>query len=647
MVPGLVNAGTPSVGTPSGRFPGAATRDVAQLLARAAAYADEHGETMSSRARRRLGDRLAQRLEHGLELLVEAARDPGALLEQIELGTADPQLEWAACVVAGTTDPDDVAFRHLLERQQASRIRRRQLAPLPTERWRRMQRDGRLSHEQTESVQRLVQRARSFDSVVGDAYRRLLDDCYQLAAAQPVAGTVDRVEALVRLDEEVVVLDDRLRRVVEAEWLRSTSTSPDARSPRVLVIVGPPSVGKRRFAVAAAAALGSAHHHVRCASLGDPRTAVLGEWSPPDEVVPGALVDAALDAGGASSVLHLEGIDELAPQSATMLAATIVDLVDDPERALSARYLPEGFAIRASDFLIVVSARDRTKVPAILLDNAEVIELGPPTAAQRVRIATEFILADLCRRHDVGDSSAVVSGDVVATLVDRHDARAGMRELERDLARVFAAWVARGRGESVDLDELERLVGAATADRGPAAIGSVWVPLLDESSGIAARLDVTVIPGYTGTLVPEMVHPRTAARIGDAIECVRKLAPLGLSIPAGLRVNLNMQSADRSWHAPWLSTAAALAACSLAAGQVLHHRRGVLAVLTPWGELEPVDLPGPLASTLVRAMDWTEAVVPGHELADVAVAVTPAVLADLLRWCGLVPVANRVPGMYL
>lgn len=621
----------------------------ARLVARAVRVAEERGETLLERGSARLGDRMAERLDRGLDALTSL--DSASIDEfvgQVQDGTADPDLEWALNVVLQVMDLDDPAVDALLRSQQRSRVLRRRSAPLPTERWRRAQRDRLVTPTQAACLQRLTQRARSFDSLLADSYRQLLDDCYELVTTEAQHSTLELVDVMDHLDHGVTVLDDRLRRFVEGEWLRARSDeATGARGPRVVVLAGPPSIGKRRFGRAAAAALGRSYHQIRCGSLDRVRHELLGEWSPPDDAIRGVFVEAALATEGATPVIFLDGIDEMAPTDAALLASTLVDLTEHPARTMRGRYLPEEFPIDLGPFVIIVSSKDPASVPPALADHVEVIDLGPPSPAQREDISRRFIVPELCQRHSLEEPATVISDATVSSLVDRHDARAGMRELARDLERVLAAWLATDRSAPVSVAELDTIVGGAPGLPGTLPPGSVWVPLLRDGSGVVARLDVTATPGYSGTLLPEFVHPRTAALISDAIDTIRIDRPLGIPVPLGVRVTLNLQSAEAAVHAPWLSTFAALAACSLASGHVLDVRHGVLAVLTGRGVLEPLELPSPLVATLANAMEWDRAVTPGHDQDDAGTDSSPSDLTALLSWFGFRPLQTDQPGMYL
>ncbi len=636
---------------PAGPDLGAVERCVLDAVVVAADRADE----LVCRGRERLGDRLAVRLEQGLDrvssLDVAGARDVARSLID---GTADTEVEWTLNVVLQITEPHGLTAEALLQLHRSTGLGRRRSAPLPTERWRRLQRADRLTDEQTACLQRLTRRSRSLDARMADAYEQLLDDCFVLASVPRPPEPPALAAVFDRLDAEVVVLDDRLRAVVEGEWLVDRSVERTRRAPRIVVLCGPPSVGKRRFVRATAAALARSFHHVRCASLPDPRVGLLGEWSPPDDASRGEFVEAGLAAAGRRAVLFLEGIDEVGDTAAGTLAATLIDLADRPDRMLRDRYLPDGFGLDLGSFLVVVSARSLAGVPAGLRDHAEVIELGPPSPQDRKLITERFILPSLCRPHGV-EPTAIVTPDLVGDLVDRHDARAGMRELERDLARVVATWVSSDDAAPIDRHGLDAVLGPVRRPAGTNAPGSYPVPLIDDSSGFPTALDATAIRGWSGTLVPDAVHPRTAALIRDAVETARDLSPLGISLPAGIRVTIGLQSTDGGWHAPWLSVAAALASCSLAAGRPLDASVGVLGVLSPRGAVEPIDLPEPIIRNLIRAMEWDRVVVPGHLVdrrddGDPIEVIGPHEVWDLpalLRLHGLDGSESCVPGMYL
>jgi hypothetical protein len=133
--------------------------------------------------------------------------------------------------------------------------------------------------------------------------------------------------------------------------------------------------------------------------------------------------------------------------------------------------------------------------------------------------------------------------------------------------------------------------------------------------------------------------------IREAIEHVRASRPLGISIAAGVRFSLNVQHPNEVVHAPWLSTAAALAVCCLATGRVLPRSVGALAVMTGPGVLEQIADPVISPSLLVSAVDWSEVWAPAHVVDGLPVrSEIAATLDELLEGLGFEPVDHTAPG---
>src|SRR5690606_26209709 len=128
------------------------------------------------------------------------------------------------------------------------------------------------------------------------------------------------------LERMMVVPDPRLVPLVESELVRGRA-GRRGRARNILVLCGPPSVGKRRFAEAAAAALGRPLYRIRASSLmADLDESLLGSPALQAPARRGLFVDARLATGSTSPVIHIDGLEATPSAQAEMLTSLLTDM---------------------------------------------------------------------------------------------------------------------------------------------------------------------------------------------------------------------------------------------------------------------------------------------------------------------------------
>jgi ATP-dependent Lon protease len=180
--------------------------------------------------------------------------------------------------------------------------------------------------------------------------------------------------------------------------------------------------------------------------------------------------------------------------------------------------------------LFVTTANYLPQVPEPLRDRMEVIRLAGYLDQEKYAIARRFLVPKQLRQHGVEPETVSWSDDAVPGIVHGYTREAGVRELERRIARV-ARKVARSRAEAgatapddagttIAADDLPRLLGTAPYD--PA--GSSLEDTVGVATGLAytsvggevLEIEVSVLPGrgkiqLTGTLGAVMKESASAA----------------------------------------------------------------------------------------------------------------------------------------
>jgi ATP-dependent Lon protease len=244
----------------------------------------------------------------------------------------------------------------------------------------------------------------------------------------------------------------------------------------ILCLVGPPGTGKTSLGRSIARALGRRFARMSLGGVRD-EAEIRGHRRTYIGALPGRIIQAMRRAEVANPVLLLDEIDKLGQDYRGDPSAALLEVLDpEQNRAFNDHYLEVDYDL--SNVLFVTTANSLATIPDPLRDRMEILRLPGYLDHEKYAIARQFLLPRQLEKAGMGGAGVVLDNDVIPHIVRQYTREAGVRELERRLARL-ARKIAR------------RKLGAARpgADEAPAApVGSVIrisVPDLREFLGVA------------------------------------------------------------------------------------------------------------------------------------------------------------------
>jgi ATP-dependent Lon protease len=295
------------------------------------------------------------------------------------------------------------------------------------------------------------------------------------------------IDAVARvLDEDHYGLDDVKKRILEhMAVLKLTGHGRGA----ILCLAGPPGVGKTSLAQSVASAVGRPLVRIALGGVRD-ESEVRGHRRTYVGALPGRVMSALRKAGVKNPVVVLDEIDKMGRGWQGDPEAALLELLDPEQNdKFVDHYLELPFDL--GEVMFIATANDLGNLSPPLFDRLEVIELSGYTVDQKVQIAQQHLLPRQLHRHGLAEGAVAVDDDAVAAIVERYTREAGVRQLERQLARICRAsalQVARGKGKKrarrVSVADLEALLGRrkfwnemAERHDGPGvAAGLAWTP---------------------------------------------------------------------------------------------------------------------------------------------------------------------------
>ncbi len=314
---------------------------------------------------------------------------------------------------------------------------------------------------------------------------------------------LNRVEA--ELDQTHHGLDDVKRQVVEHLAVRKLAGHGRAD---VLLLVGPPGVGKTSIAQAVANATDRKLVRIALGGVRD-EAELRGHRRTYVGSRPGRIVEGFRRAGTVDPVVLLDEVDKLGRGWQGDPSAALLEILDpEQNHAFTDHYLEVPFDLSKS--LFIATANDISQVSGPLRDRMEIIEIDGYTPDEKVNIAKDHVLKKLAENVGLEETDVVIDDAVIEQAIAGWTKEAGVRQLQRVLGKIFrAAAVKKAKSElegplAVTPDDLRGYLGKRrffretheVGLRPGVATGLAWTPV----GGDVLYIEATAVPGQ-GKLV--------------------------------------------------------------------------------------------------------------------------------------------------
>ena len=240
----------------------------------------------------------------------------------------------------------------------------------------------------------------------------------------------DLKKAQAILDEDHFALEKVKDRIIEYLAVQARTNKP--KGP-ILCLVGPPGVGKTSLGRSIAKATG--REFVR-QSLGGVRdeAEIRGHRRTYIGSLPGKIVTNLKKAGTMNPLFLLDEIDKLGQDFRGDPASALLEVLDPEQNSKFQDHYLE-IDVDLSDVMFVTTANS-LNLPQPLLDRMEIIRLEGYTEDEKVEIAQRHLLPKQIDAHGLKEGELDVSEEAVRDLIRYYTREAGVRTLEREVARL-------------------------------------------------------------------------------------------------------------------------------------------------------------------------------------------------------------------
>ncbi|WP_432032645.1 endopeptidase La [Streptomyces antibioticus] len=281
----------------------------------------------------------------------------------------------------------------------------------------------------------------SDQSPEGSWIRTWLDTVLELPWNERTEDSYDIQGAKAILDAEHAGLEDVKERITEylavrkRRGERGLGVVGGRRGGAVLALVGPPGVGKTSLGESVAHAMGRSFVRVALGGVRD-EAEIRGHRRTYVGALPGRIVRAIKEAGSMNPVVLLDEIDKVGSDFRGDPAAALLEVLDPAQNHTFRDHYLE-VELDLSDVVFLATANVLEAIPEALLDRMELVRLDGYTEDEKVVIARDHLLPRQLERAGLDKEEVVLEESALRKLAGEYTREAGVRTLERTVARLL------------------------------------------------------------------------------------------------------------------------------------------------------------------------------------------------------------------
>lgn len=242
---------------------------------------------------------------------------------------------------------------------------------------------------------------------------------------------LDIAHARAVLDEDHFGLKEIKERILE--HLSVLKRNPDAKAP-ILSLVGAPGVGKTSLGQSVARSLGRKFERFSLGGMHD-EAELRGHRRTYIGAMAGRLLQAMRRAGALNPVLLLDEVDKLGRDFRGDPAAALLEILD-PEQNKTFRDNYLDLAFDLSKVLFITTANTLDTIPQPLLDRMEILRLSGYSEEEKLQIARRYLIPRQMKAAGLSSEEIEFTDDGLKSIIRSYTREAGLRRLERAIARV-------------------------------------------------------------------------------------------------------------------------------------------------------------------------------------------------------------------
>ena len=346
-----------------------------------------------------------------------------------------------------------------------------------------------------------------------------------------VKHDISRAERV--LNEDHYGLDEVKERILE--FLAVQKRVKKNKGP-VLCLVGPPGVGKTSLGESIARATNRKFVRMALGGVRD-EAEIRGHRRTYIGSMPGKIIQKLGKVGVRNPLFLLDEIDKMGQDHRGDPASGLLEVLDPEQNStFNDHYLEVDFDLSEVMFICTSNSMN---IPAPLLDRMEVIRIPGYTEDEKKNIAERFLLDKQKKNNGLKEGELTLSESAVQDLIRFYTKEAGVRGLEREIAKLCRK-IVREISETnstttigVDSEQLEHYLGVKKFRFGLAEeedqVGQVTGLAVTSVGGELLSIEAVVVPGKGVTVKTGSLGDVMQESIQAAMTVVRsRAAALGI-----------------------------------------------------------------------------------------------------------------------
>jgi ATP-dependent Lon protease len=364
-----------------------------------------------------------------------------------------------------------------------------------------------LSQEAYEKAEKELRRLEQMPPLSSEAVisRHYIDWIISLPWKKQSKDTISLAQAEKILNQNHAGLTKIKERIIEFIAAKKFSKTIE-RSP-IICLVGPPGVGKTSLAQSIAESLGREFVRISLGGIRD-EAEIRGHRRTYIGALPGKIIHAMRKAKTINPVILLDEIDKMTRDVHGDPSSALLEVLDpEQNKSFVDHFLEVEYDL--SKVMFIATANMIEGIPFPLFDRMEIITLPGYTEEEKINIAQKFLIPKNLKEYGLKASQFHISDELLHVIVSQYTREAGVRQLERVLAKlmrktiqtllhekktksitidqaIIKEWLGYPKYKKTSLDHRKDRIGLAT--------GLAWT----EFGGDVLEIEATVISGKGG-----------------------------------------------------------------------------------------------------------------------------------------------------